>query len=147
MYGLPEVTGNIIVHTHPGPMDTLYRTYELEGGPRYTMRGGEPPMSALEANGRAKPGQRVRLGVYQFRVQEYVAYFDAYVVVLDRLLWRRFLLTKHWQLFQLRVLLTLGIWGLAKKHSPMQDSALPTWNDVHAVRWARRMLVRKGSGR
>jgi hypothetical protein len=87
-------------------------------------------------------GKQVELGDLRFRIIEYDIPRLAYQVVLDKPGWRRFLVAKHWRMFQLRILLTPGVWGLAKRYSPMQDSALPAWRDVYAVRRVRDTLRR-----
>jgi hypothetical protein len=124
--------GHIVETRHEGPLGSRWYSYRLEGGPYYGItRRVLCHISPAHTN----VGDVVTVGPFRFRLVEYAPWIGGYYCVLDgsagtlRYWWHRHL---RWpgEVYR-RAILTLHVWGLAG----WNETSIPTWRDVHALRW------------
>lgn len=80
----------------------------------------------------------------RFKVIEYQMFRDAYICTFDSMLgsWAMWRYKLHWYLsrFAQRLIVTAGIWGLAKPLRCGDYAQIPSWRDVYALNWLNKKL-------
>lgn len=126
--------GTIIVHRTSNPLGVESETFEWKGGPKVLVDHRIVGSAARGFN--FSEGDSFNIGPYCLRIIE--IRFESLMIDCIRLdypLWWWFVFSHHafrWlRIAKARFVITLAVWGLADYH----PSRIPSFSDIHAVRW------------
>lgn len=136
-------TSYIQVSEHRGPLGLERRDYRWIGKSPVTKVDYWSMLPQFDGLDFRLVGKRVSIGPFQLRVLEFSVVEPCYTLVREDYplwwalyLWHR--LTPLLDLIYRRTIITLAVWKLAE----YREYEIPTWRDIHALRWIAERLGR-----